>query len=177
MKEKVSCDLLLSLLDTKETLKELFKFCETTRNSSILFDSRKQNIAMLFLSAAVLILNACPFFLSGFSFTNIHYLQDSRGRGGYLFNSSLPLPPASQTLRYQPGDYCRGHLCTWLAAGLEPGTFGFRVQVSYISLMNCSIKFQLSSQACEFKNFTFTKSTHAMVFIIFHVNVLLSNLK
>ena len=107
MKEKVSCDLLLSLLDTKETLKELFKFCETTRNSSILFDSRKQNIAMLFLSAAVLILNACPFFLSGFSFTNIHYLQDSRGRGGYLFNSSLPLPPASQTLRYQPGDYCR----------------------------------------------------------------------
>ena len=107
MKEKVSCDLLLSLLDTKETLKELFKFCETTRNSSILFDSRKQNIAMLFLSAAVLILNACFFFLSGFSFTNIHYLQDSRGRGGYLFNSSLPLPPASQTLRYQPGDYCR----------------------------------------------------------------------
>ena len=107
MKEKVSCDLLLSLLDTKETLKELFKFCETTRNSSILFDSRKQNIAMLFLSAAVLILNACFFFLSGFSFTNIHYLQDSRGRGGYLFNSSLLLPPASQTLRYQPGDYCR----------------------------------------------------------------------
>ena len=107
MKEKVSCDLLLSLLDTKETLKELFQFCETTRNSSILFDSRKQNIAMLFLSAAVLILNACFFFLSGFSFTNIHYLQDSRGRGGYLFNSSLPLPPASQTLRYQPGDYCR----------------------------------------------------------------------
>ena len=107
MKEKVSCDLLLSLLDTKETLKELFKFCETTRNSSILFDSRKQNIAMLFLSAAVLILNACLFFLSGFSFTNIHYLQDSRGRGGYLFNSSLSLPPASQTVRHQAGDFYR----------------------------------------------------------------------
>ena len=28
-------------------------------------------------------------------------------RGGYLFNSSLPLPPASQTLRHQLGDYCR----------------------------------------------------------------------
>ena len=27
--------------------------------------------------------------------------------GGYLFNSSLPLPPASQTLRHQPGDYCK----------------------------------------------------------------------
>ena len=27
--------------------------------------------------------------------------------GGHLFNSSLPLQPASQTLRYQPGDYCK----------------------------------------------------------------------
>ena len=27
--------------------------------------------------------------------------------GGYLFNSSLPFPPASQALRHQPGDYCR----------------------------------------------------------------------
>ena len=40
------------------------------------------------------------FFLSGFSFTSIHDSQDSRGRGGYLFNSSLPLPPASQALRH-----------------------------------------------------------------------------
>ena len=28
--------------------------------------------------------------------------------GGYLFNSSLPLPPASQALRHWPGNYCRG---------------------------------------------------------------------
>ena len=27
--------------------------------------------------------------------------------GGHFINSSLPLPPASQTLRHQPGDYCR----------------------------------------------------------------------
>ena len=40
------------------------------------------------------------FFLSGFSFTNIHDTQDSRGRGRYLFNSSLPLPPAPRTLRH-----------------------------------------------------------------------------
>ena len=40
------------------------------------------------------------FFLSGFSFTNIHESQDCRGRGGHFFNSSLPLPPALQTLRY-----------------------------------------------------------------------------
>ena len=37
------------------------------------------------------------FFLSGFSFTNIHDSQNSRGRGGYFFYSSVPLPPASQT--------------------------------------------------------------------------------
>ena len=40
------------------------------------------------------------FFLSGFSFTNIHDSRDSRGRGRVSFNSSLPLPPASQTLRH-----------------------------------------------------------------------------
>ena len=28
-------------------------------------------------------------------------------RGGHFFNSSLPLPPDSQTLRHQPSDYCR----------------------------------------------------------------------
>ena len=27
--------------------------------------------------------------------------------GGHSFNSSLPLPPASQTFKHQPGDYCR----------------------------------------------------------------------
>ena len=27
--------------------------------------------------------------------------------GGHFFNSLLPLPPASQTLRHQLGDYCR----------------------------------------------------------------------
>ena len=47
------------------------------------------------------------FFLSWFSFTNIHDSQGNRERVGYLFNSSLTLPPATQTLRHQPGDYCR----------------------------------------------------------------------
>ena len=43
-----------------------------------------------------------PFFLSGFSLTNIHCSQDSRGRMGGVsfFNSSLPLPHTSQTLRH-----------------------------------------------------------------------------
>ena len=34
--------------------------------------------------------------------------QRTAGEGrGHFFNSSLTLPPASQTLRHQPGDYCR----------------------------------------------------------------------
>ena len=66
------------------------------------------------------------FFLSGFSFTNIHDSQDSRGRkGGGI--SLTPLyyfhPLYSRLLQ-------RAHLCTWLAAGLEPGTFSFRAQVA-----------------------------------------------
>ena len=49
------------------------------------------------------------FFYLGFSFTSIHDSQGSWGRGrGYLFNSSLPLQPASQTLRYQLCGYYRG---------------------------------------------------------------------
>ena len=40
------------------------------------------------------------FFLFGFSFTNIYDSQDSRERGRYLFNSSLPHPAASQKLKH-----------------------------------------------------------------------------
>ena len=48
------------------------------------------------------------FFPSGFSFTNIHESQDCWGRRRrFFFNSLLLLPPASQTLRHQPGDNCR----------------------------------------------------------------------
>ena len=47
------------------------------------------------------------FFYLGFfsqTFTN----HRTAGEGGeHFFNSSLPLPPSSQTLRNQPGDYCR----------------------------------------------------------------------
>ena len=37
------------------------------------------------------------FFLSKFSFTNIHEWEGKGGGEGHFFNSSLPLPPASQT--------------------------------------------------------------------------------
>ena len=48
------------------------------------------------------------FFLSVISFTITFAIHKTAGEGGdYLFNSSLPLPLASQTLRHQPGNYCR----------------------------------------------------------------------
>ena len=46
-----------------------------------------------------------------FSFTNIHDSQDNRGRGGYIFNSSLPFPPASHT-RLARWLLQRAHICT-----------------------------------------------------------------
>ena len=36
------------------------------------------------------------FFLSGFSFTDTDYSQDSRGREGTIFYSTLPLPPTHE---------------------------------------------------------------------------------
>ena len=47
------------------------------------------------------------FFYLGFlsrTFTNHRTAREGRG---HFFNSSLPFPYASQTLRHQPGDYCR----------------------------------------------------------------------
>ena len=46
------------------------------------------------------------FYLSFLSRTSTNRRTAGEGRG-HFFNSSLPLPPASQTLRHQPGDYCR----------------------------------------------------------------------
>ena len=62
--------------------------------------------------------------------------RTAREGGGHFINSSLPLLTASQALRTQPGDYCRGlaHRCTYLAAGIELGTFGFSAQVANTKL-------------------------------------------
>ena len=38
----------------------------------------------------------CFFFLSGLSFTDTDNSQDSRGREGTFFYSTLPLPPAHE---------------------------------------------------------------------------------
>ena len=47
------------------------------------------------------------FFYLGFLSRTFTNHRTAGERGGHLFNSSLPLPPASQTLRHQTGDYCR----------------------------------------------------------------------
>ena len=71
------------------------------------------------------------FYYLGFlprTFTN--YSTAGEG-GGHSFNSSLPLPPASQILYTLAGRLLQtAHPCTQLAAGLKPRTFGFRAQVT-----------------------------------------------
>ena len=47
------------------------------------------------------------FFYLGFLSRTFTFHGTAGEGGGFLFNSSLPLPPASQALRHQPGDYCR----------------------------------------------------------------------
>ena len=48
------------------------------------------------------------FFYLGFLSLTFTIHRTAEEGGGYLLNSSLPLPPASQALRHQPGDYCGG---------------------------------------------------------------------
>ena len=47
------------------------------------------------------------FFYLGFLWQPITNHRTAGEGRGYFFNSPLPLPSASQTLRQQPGDYCR----------------------------------------------------------------------
>ena len=47
------------------------------------------------------------FFYLGFLSRTFTIHRTAGKGGGYLFNYSLPLPAASQTLRHQAGDYCR----------------------------------------------------------------------
>ena len=46
------------------------------------------------------------FYADFFSRTFMNHRTAGEG-GGHSLISSLPLPPASKTLRHQPGDYCR----------------------------------------------------------------------
>ena len=56
---------------------------------------------------AVVIFTNIYFFFLGFLSQTFMIHRATREGGGYLFNSSLSVPPASQTLRHQQGDFCR----------------------------------------------------------------------
>ena len=49
----------------------------------------------------------CFFFYLGFPSRTFTNHRTTGEEGGHLFNFSLPLPPAWQTLRHYPGDCCR----------------------------------------------------------------------
>ena len=76
---------------------------------------RRKNLNMrnkLVMSRLVQINQPCSFFLFFFFYlgflSRIFSNHRTAGEGGGLFfNSSLPLTPASRTLRHEPGDYCR----------------------------------------------------------------------
>ena len=73
------------------------------------------------------------FFLSGFSFT----IYRKVGKGGvYLCDSSLPLPPASETLRQQLGDYQQSVEHYIASSRTRTGDLGFpsasREPLSYV---------------------------------------------
>ena len=70
------------------------------------------------------------FFYVGFHSRTFTNHKTAGEGGGYFITSSLSLPPASQTLRHWQGDYCRELSSAYPAAGLEPGTFGYRAQVA-----------------------------------------------
>ena len=70
------------------------------------------------------------FFYLGF-LSRTFTVHSTAGEGrGYLFNSSLPLSPASQELRHYLGDQ--------LAAGLEAETFGLRAQGASRYPLSCA---------------------------------------
>ena len=58
---------------------------------------------------SILMGNLFIYFIFYLSFlSQVFAIHRTVGEGGdYLFNSSLPLPPASQILRQYPADYCR----------------------------------------------------------------------
>ena len=54
------------------------------------------------------------FFCLGFLSRTFTIHRTAGEEGGYLFNSSLPLPPVSQALRHWLRDYCREFTCICL---------------------------------------------------------------
>ena len=70
-----------------------------------LWDLNRNKLAARYFSLAFLG-HTTAFFLFEFSRTFTYHRTAGKGED-YFFNSTLPLPPASQALRHYLGDYCR----------------------------------------------------------------------
>ena len=108
----------------------------STKNSSILNLLTWQNVPVAFFAVFFVIWYGHPIrirdsFFCRFQqwFTNYRTAGERRGR--HFFRSSLLLPATSQTLRHQPGNYCRGltsallqraHLWIHFFAGFNNGS-------------------------------------------------------
>ena len=82
-------------------LKILYIILLTCIESLKVFLINMNTILMMLAKLAPPGLRKTVFFSNGFfSFTNIRIHRPAGEGGGYLFNSSLPLSPASKTLRH-----------------------------------------------------------------------------
>ena len=63
----------------------------------------------------------CILFYLGFLSRTFTIYRTAGEGGGSFYDSCLPLPPASQTLRHQPSNYCRGLTSTHSQQSLELG--------------------------------------------------------
>ena len=66
-----------------------------------------QAVLVLTLEATLTLAEIYIFFYQAFLSSTFANHRTAGERGGDFFNSSLPLPPASQILRHQSADYCR----------------------------------------------------------------------
>ena len=112
------------------------------------------------------------FFLSGFSFTNIHDLQDSRCRGrlsSYLLSTISTCFTDTQTLAALLLQ--RIKLCAQLAAGLEHGTFAthsLEFALSTLVLVAAVVRKMLTTRV-TLKNISYVllNLTKRLIFIMF----------
>ena len=93
-------------------LKVYNSLCQVYICCLILFTlNLRQNIKLFFknrIRSSNCAYGATLFFYLGYLLRTF-MIHRTVGEGeGYLINTSLQLPPASQTLRHYPGDYCRG---------------------------------------------------------------------
>ena len=101
-KESSDIGLIITKANKELSVKIIGKFCRKFLIVTIAFMVTKTLMRCMSIDRKIF------FFYLGFlsrTFTNHRTAGEG---GGHFSNSSLPLPPASQALRHQPGDHCGG---------------------------------------------------------------------